>query len=178
METPVPPFTLRYELTPDVFLDASALAQAGIFRLIRVAIVGLVAVAVFIAAVAFLLDDLSLLWFTVFILVMAGLVFALTQGRWLMRWSMRRSAGSMLGGMAEVVVDNEGITTVTPLGKGSVGWSQLTGVRENERTVLFVRDRLPAAFVPAAAFDSPDLRTAVVQFARERIAASRSEPTT
>jgi hypothetical protein len=175
--SPAPPFTLRYELTPDVVIDAARLHQAATFRLILVAVAGLVSVAVFVAGVALLLDDLELLWFTVIILAMAGLILTFTQGRWLMRWSVRRSARTVLGSTTEMVVDDIGIDAVTTLGRSSVNWSQLTGVRENERTVVFERDRLLVGFLPAAAFSSPEQRAAVLRFARERIASSRSEPT-
>jgi hypothetical protein len=47
-------------------------------------------------------------------------------------------------------------------------------VRQNDRTVVFLRDRVLVAYAPASAFVSAAQQAEVVSFARQRIAAARS----
>jgi hypothetical protein len=90
------------------------------------------------------------------------------------RWMLRLQMRSVIGGESELVISEDGLHYRNPVASGDIGWSALTVVRENEKTVVFMRDRLLASYAPSSAFASPAQRTGAVAFARAKIAAARS----
>lgn len=80
----------------------------------------------------------------------------------------------VLGEAIELDIGDDGIHCQGPLGTSHVPWSSLTEVRSNESTVIFVRDRLVAAYAPAASFSGAAEQAEVVAYSRDRIAAAKS----
>jgi len=49
----------------------------------------------------------------------------------------------------------------------------MTEIRANDRTVLFIRDRILLAYAPAGAFRTPEELAEVVAYSRRQITAAR-----
>ena len=76
----------------------------------------------------------------------------------------------MIGGTIEIRLGDDGLRFKTPVSEGSVPWSAVTALRENERTVIFMRDRISIADIPASAFQSAEQRAEIVGYALDRMA--------
>ena len=163
-------YRLQYEMRADAMIDAVHLHQSGIYRLVTFAVALMLLSALILAAMASAFADLRWLLLVAGLLAAWGtLTLVVARGRRLLRWGVRRNARSVLGGTVELMLGDDGITTTARYSSGFVPWSQLTGVREDERTVLFVRDRVLLGYAPSTAFASAEHRAAVLRFAREQI---------
>jgi hypothetical protein len=101
-------------------------------------------------------------------LVLAAVAFrAIT--RPIQKAVISRQARSLLGQRAQVSVDEKGLRFVGELGSTEVPWSSLTHVRADHRTVIFVRDRLLAGYLPATAFASPEEQADFVRAVTARL---------
>jgi YcxB-like protein len=109
-----------------------------------------------------------------FVLIFSALVLLTTRLDVLDRLFGRRRARSVLDQPIELNFDDDGIVWHGPQGTSHVPWSSLTEVRSNERTVIFVRDRLLVAYAPASAFANDAERADVIAFSRDRIAAAKA----
>lgn len=162
----LPSYRVDYVISADAFIDASRLAQAPM----RTRILLLCAVVAVAGLVMLVLaptgPGLMLVFFAV-------VLTALTVARAPERWVVTRRAGDVIGGPVRLVVGADGISVATHLAEGRIAWSALSEVREDEKTVVFLRGRFLASYAPADAFGSPERRAEIVAFARRRIAASR-----
>ena len=169
---PDPRYEIEFEMTADGIAEASKLFQRRQYLLIGAAGVFELAIALVLIAVGAEL----------LIALMVGVVglfsLALTQTPAILQWRIRRMARSILGTSAKAEVDSAGFTFTNEQSSGRVEWSGLTEVRENDRVVLLMRDRLPYAWIPVSAFGSPDRRDEIVGFMRTRIAAARGADAT
>ena len=75
----------------------------------------------------------------------------------------------MLGRRTTVSVDADLVRMEGDLGSVEIPWASLTEVRADSRTVILVRDRMLAGYVPSTAFRSRDEQAAFVRFAGERV---------
>lgn len=111
-------------------------------------------------------------WVGVPIAIVAAALLTASQLQVVQRWMINRNAGSLMGQRTDVTFDATGIRMVGELGSSDVPWSVLTAVRADERTVIFVREKVLAAYLPATSFAGPDEQRALVRFAGERITES------
>ena len=100
----------------------------------------------------------------------SGAMLAASQVQPVQRWMIARQARSLLGKRSEVTVSPAGLHFVGELATMDIPWSSLTEVRSNTRTVIFVRDRVLAGYIPASAFQAPAEQAELVRFAEGRIA--------
>jgi hypothetical protein len=108
-------------------------------------------------------------WIGVPIAIVAATLLTASQLQVVQRWMVGRNAGSLMGRRTDVTFDATGIRMVGELGSSDVPWSVLTSVRADERTVIFVRGSVLAAYLPATSFAGPDEQRALVRFADERL---------
>ena len=109
-------------------------------------------------------------WIGVPIAIVAAALLTASQLQGVQRWMIGRNAGSLMGQSTEVTFDATGIRMVGELGSSDVPWSVLTSARADERTVIFVRGDVLAAYLPATSFAGRDEQQALVRYADERIA--------
>ena len=153
--------TFEFVTSVDAALDARRLLGRGGHRLDR--IVDATAIVAGLALIALGQPVLGS------VLVLAATAF-LTLGPQLQKWLLARQARSMLGRRTTVTVDAELVRMEGDLGSVEVPWTSLTEVRADERTVILVRDRMLAGYIPSKAFRSGDEQAAFVRFAGERVA--------
>lgn len=106
------------------------------------------------------------------VLAIIGVITLVVSGDPIQRWLLQREGRSVLGGFTDIHLTDEGITSRTPLGEGSIPWAAVTAVRESERIVVFMRDRIPIAYIPDSSFESPARRAEIMAYARERMSAA------
>lgn len=133
----------------------------GIFTFLRVWALLLAAVGV--AATLAGLPILGLM------LLGLGVLAWVFQGDRVQRWLAGREVRSIVGGEIEVRLGDDGLRFRTPLGEGSAPWSAVTALRENERTVIFMRDRIAVAYIPSSAFRSAEQRAEIVAFVQRHV---------
>ncbi len=109
-----------------------------------------------------------------FILFFSALMLVTQRVDVLDRLLGRRRARTVLDQPIELEISDDGLLWQGPQGTSHVPWSSMTEVRSNERTVVFVRDRLLLAYAPAASFASAAEQAEVIAFSRERIAAAKA----
>jgi hypothetical protein len=107
--------------------------------------------------------------FGLVIVLVAALFLVSRRLQPLQRLLIARNGRSLLGKRTDVTIGADGFRFSNEVATTFVPWSSLTTVRSNARTVLFVRDRFIAGYVPASAFSSPGEQAAVVRFVQERI---------
>jgi hypothetical protein len=162
-----PPYVVRFTITPTAALDAARLFSARFFS--RYVAVLIVVLFVGLAIAAFGNPQVG-----VWLSLVSLFLLATTRLPPLERWMIGLQMRSLIGGESELVIGEEGLHYRNPIASGDIGWSALTEVRENEKTVVFMRDRLLASYAPSSAFLSPAQRAEAVAFARAKIAAARS----
>jgi hypothetical protein len=163
----LPSYRVDYVISADAFIDASRLAQAPM----RTRLLLLCAVVAVAGLVMLVLAPTGP---GLMLVLFAVILTLLTVARAPERWVVRRQAGDVIGGPVRLVIGPEGISVATPTAEGRIAWSALSEVREDDRTVIFLRGRFLASYAPAEAFGSPARRAEIVAFARRRIGASRT----
>ena len=157
---------LGFITTAQASLDARALLNARLNRLYLIGDGLAVVCGLGLALAGFSFGPL--------IAVLALALLTASQYQPLQRWIIGRSARSLLGRPIEVIVDGDGLRLSGELGATSIPWSSLTAVRSNARTVIFVRDRVLAGYVPASSFASPADQADLVRYADARIGMTRN----
>ena len=156
-----PSYALSFEITPTVVQEAAQVHAAAVIVRFRAAMVLIVVVGI---GLAFVNVTLGVAVATFGILMLAS-----TWVRFLDRWRYAKSGRGVMGGTCEYLVDDRGLHYRTPLSSGDMPWSALTTVRANDRSIVFARDRVMAAYIPTVVFASPAERESFLAFARERI---------
>jgi hypothetical protein len=142
------PTTVRYMMTVDDLVDGQRLVQRPLRRfgavLAAVLAIGGVALA--------LMGDTVLGAVLIFdgILVLAILV----AGRPAERFGMRRRAARLIGNECEVSLTDSVVTFRCGGTKGEIGWSDLTGIREDAHTLGFASGGVLRLGIPKRAFAS------------------------
>ncbi len=164
-----PPYRVAYTVTADGVIDASRLMMQRTFR-------WMTAAGWLVAAAGLLVTILGEPGPGIG-LVAAGLFLAVVINlRSFRRWSLRRRGLSTLGTTVELTIGEDGVAMATAHSSGRIAWSGLTDVREDAKTVLFVRGRLALAWAPADAFGGTDRRLEILGFSRAQVASA--SPTT
>jgi hypothetical protein len=161
-----PRYVIRYTQSFDTAVEAGKFLQARMFRTYYL---------VFGAGLAIgALVSLGNPFVGLFILFFSALMLLTTRLDVLDRLFGRRRARSVLDQPIKLDVGDDGILWQGPQGTSHIPWSSLTEVRSNERTVIFVGDRLLLAYAPAASFASAAEQAEVVAYSRDRIAAVKA----
>jgi len=148
--------------------------MADYYRKVRLAAALLLLSAVFLGALAFVLEDVGdLAWLALFDFAL-GIVILLAISRPFSVRVARRAQASVIGEIVELTFDETGMSFSSPAASGLVQWSQMTDVREDARTVVFMRDKWLSAWIPVSAFANGGQRREIVSFAEQHIAAARS----
>jgi hypothetical protein len=155
-------YNLRYVITPSALQDAAQLYSSALVGRIRGVLALMAVVGVLIALAGDLQIGLSV---GIFGMLMLGLTWI----RFMDRWLYANRGRGVMGETCEYVVDDRGIHYQHPLGSGDLPWSALTDVQSNEKSILFKRDRVLAAYVPTIAFSSQAEREAFLEFARAHV---------
>jgi hypothetical protein len=169
VKDPVPalPISVGYEVTLDHLVAVTQLGQRGLNRLgLMVGVVaGAVGLIALLVGVDWLIGLLMIIFGAALMLVIR---FALFE-----RLVLGRMARSVVGIRSTAVVGDEGVTFESELGTTHLAWSSLTEVRDGRDIIILVRDRLPIAWIPDAAFQRPEQRRQAVDFMRSML-----QPTT
>jgi hypothetical protein len=166
-----PKFVLRYVMTADELVAANRLFNRRIYRL---QIAGGVVLLVAGVAASLVSGDPA----TGFGLVVGGaLITFLATVDAPTRWLTRRRARSILGSTIELRLGKYGLAYLSELTSGETPWSALSEIRDDGKTILFLRDRILVAFAPASAFASNEQRQEVIAYARRQIAEGALERT-
>ena len=160
--TDPPEYKVSYRLTSSAVADAGRLHVATFLARYRIvmAVLSFVGVMLFLGGIRSLGTTLAIFGF---------LLVATTWAGFLDRMLISSQARGVLGGTASYVADDEGLHYENPLGSGVVPWSGLTRVRSNDKTIVFSRDRVLAAYIPTDAFASAAERDSFIAFARAHI---------
>jgi hypothetical protein len=158
-----PRYVIRFKQSFDSALEAGRFFQARVYRLVYIGF----GAGLALGGVMFLFNPTA----GIFIVAFSGLFLIVTRLDLLDRLIGRRRARSVLDQPIQLSLGEQGILWEGPLATSNIPWTSLTEVRSNERTVLFVRDRLLVAYAPAASFATAEEQAEVVAFSRERIAA-------
>jgi len=161
-----PRYVIRYTQTLDSALEASKFFQARLYRNYFIVFGAGLAIGAW----------MSLFNLTIGLTTMIFCALMLITSRLdvLDRVFGRRRFRSVLDEPIQLSLGQDGILWEGPQATSHVPWSSLSEVRANERTVLFVRDRILLAYAPAASFASAAERAQVIAYSRERIAAARA----
>jgi hypothetical protein len=157
-------YTVKYEITPAALLDAVRLHQTTFLARARAALAVIVLAGLAITVVG---DPKLGLSVAIFGLLMLGLTWV----QFLDRWLIGNRGRGMIGETSEYVIDDGGIHYTHTLGSGDLPWSALTTIRANERSIVFGRDRVLAAYIPTSSFSSSAERDAFIAFARAHVSA-------
>lgn len=161
-------YVVRYAYSIDTAMDAGRFFQARVLRWYYA-----ILTAGFLggAAIVFLVPRfLEIgLWAVLFCGPMLVLLHFSVLGRLL----GRRHYRSLLGKVIEIKVGEDGIAWEGPLWTGAAPWTTVTEVRANDRTVLFIGDRILLCFVPAGSFANATEQADVVSYARRHSEAVR-----
>ena len=162
-----PRYVIRFKQSFDSALEAGRFFQARLYRAFYIAFgAGLV-----VGGVIFSINPTV----GILILVFCGLMLIMTRLDLLDRFVGRRRFRSVLDQPIQLSLGEQGIFWEGPQATSNIPWTSLTEVRSNERTVLFVRDRILIAYAPSASFANAEEQAEVVAFSRERIAAVGGE---
>lgn len=155
-------FRITYRITPSAMVDAGRLYQSSLLARYRALMIVVIVVGMALG--------LAVNWTTGLPVAAVGVVLlGMTWMQFLDRWLLRSRGRGLVGGTTEFVVDEQGIHYTNPLSTGTLAWSALTQVRANERSIVFGRDRVIAAYIPTSAFASPSERGSFLAFVRARV---------
>ncbi len=161
-------YTARFILTPQVLADAVRLAQPRSRLLLLTSLVGFAAIGVFEIVVN------GVWWLGALALVFGvAMSFAVWTGAY-QRWSFGRIMKGVAGETHEYTATGDGLHLSGPIGISTAVWSSLTEVRADERTVILMRGKVLACYVPASAFASAAERDAFVAFCRAHVSEAAS----
>ena len=125
----------------------------------------MLAVVIIGVAVTATLSDIVGIWAAV-----TGVVLlAMTWMPFLDRWVNERRGRGVIGRGCSLVADDQGLHYEHPLGSGVIAWPALTHVTANDKSMVFGRDRVLAAYVPVTAFASTSDRDEFLAFARAHV---------
>ena len=158
-------FTVRFQVTPSAVIDAVRLHQKTLMARLRAVLVIFVAAGGVIAMVVDLTLGLSIAFFGI-------LLLALSWFQFLDRWLIGNRGRGIIGETCEYIADDQGLRYEHPLGSGVINWSALTDVRTNDKSIVFRRDRVMAAYLPTSAFATPAERDSFLAFARAHVGAT------
>ena len=161
-------YTVTYEITPTAILDAVRLHQATLLGRARALLGVIVLAGLLITVVGDLKVGLSVAIFGV-------LMLGLTWVQFFDRLLIANRGRGVIGENSEFVIDDEGIHYRHTLGLGDLPWSALTNVRADERSIVFGRDRVLAAYIPTSAFSSPAERDNFLVFAQAHVGKSANK---
>lgn len=163
-----PPFEIEFTITIDDFVAYLRLLQhtlnvVGVMLGLAVLVVG--------GLIALLAQDL----FTGLWTLLIGLLFVVLAGtEFLDRFRVQRNARSLIGTVAKLKFDEEGITADTASGSGNVPWSAVTQLKQNDRVIVIRRDRIPVAWIPKRAFETTEESATLTAYIDAQIAAART----
>ncbi|MEX2547440.1 MAG: YcxB family protein [Chloroflexota bacterium] len=164
--TPDRRYEIEFEMTADGIAEASRLFQRRQYLLIGAAGIFELGIALLLVAIG---ADIVI---AIMVAVVGLFSLALTQTPVILKWRIGRMARSILGTTAKAEIDSTGFKFTNSQSSAHIEWNGLTDVRENDKIVLLVRDRRPYAWIPAAAFGTPERREEIVSFMRAHIAAA------
>jgi hypothetical protein len=159
---------IRYTQSFDTGMAAGKLLQARVLRAYYLLFGAGLAFGAFVSLYD-LVVGLFIVFFNAFMLISTRLDV-------LDRLFGRRRFRSVLDQPIELDIGDDGILWRGPQGTFDIPWSSLTDVRSNEKTVIFVRDRIISAYAPAASFASDAERAEVIAYSRDQIAAAQGQP--
>jgi hypothetical protein len=160
-----PRYRIHYIVTGETATDAAKLAYRSLYRWIRLG-----GAAVIVTSALLFIGGLTVFAVILLFLSVASLLIATDP---VQRWFTRREGRSIFGSTLELEIDDDGLHASGITGSGVVPWSGMTEVRQDARTVLFMRDRIPIGYIPSAAFESPAQRAEIVEFALGRVASAQ-----
>jgi hypothetical protein len=159
---------VEYVITPAAVTDAIRLHQRRLLGRYRMAMLGVSIVGIAIAVAS----DVS---FGISVAVFGFVLLAMTWMGFVDRWLAQARARRLIGGTCRYVLDEVGIHYEHPLGSGTLAWSAITTMSANDKSIVFARDRVMAAYIPTNAFASTADRDALLAFARQRLAAGTAQ---
>ena len=157
---------LEFITTTQASLDARALLNARLNRLHLIGDGLAVAFGLGLAGAGF---SVGLL-----IAILALALLTASQYQPLQRWISVGARVASWEGPSRWSSTGTGCGLSGELGATSIPWSSLTAVQSNAKTVIFVRDRVLAGYVPASSFASPADQADLVSYADERIGTTRN----
>lgn len=164
--TEPPSLVVRFVTSAKASADARALVNSGWTRID--VIVDALAIVIGLAFVA------SGQWLGIVLVILALVALASTRWhpvqRWLISWRFR----DFLDKPTVVTIDDEGVRFANEVGTSVIAWSAITGIRSNDVTTIFVRDRTMLGYIPADAFSTAQTRAAFIEFAKGRLIVGRS----
>ncbi len=163
------PMTIEYTMTLDDLVDGTRLVQRAFRRFVTAVgvIVGLTGISMVVtspgwlgfAMIGYGLLDLAMIW-----------------TRPLERLLMRRRVARLVGNECEVAVTASGLLFVNGGVHGEIGWSALTGIREDARTLAVVSGGVARLGIPKRAFGSEADLAAFRNEITSRIEAATDRP--
>jgi hypothetical protein len=157
------PTSADWVTTMDDVVDASHLVARSFRRVLTV-----MGAAVGIAGAALVLGgDAGL---GVWLLLSAVIVFPVLFLRPIERAVIGRRVADLVGRSCEVEAGGDGLVFRQAGATGTLEWSAMTGVVENDRTIALTSGRQARLAIPKRAFGSPDRAAAFADLLRERIA--------
>ena len=163
-----PAYVIPYTYSFEDALDAGRFFQERVYRwYVGVLSVGVLAGVIFTISGASFVLPITLFCAAMLLMARFSVMDRLVSGRRLR---------SLIGRGMELVLNHDGIAWTGPLSTGQIPWASVTEVRANNKSVLFVSDRLLLAYAPANAFATSDAQAAVVAYARREVDAARTDP--
>jgi hypothetical protein len=156
---------ISYAYSFDDALEAGRFFQARLYQWYVVAL-GLGFLAGAILMINGLAFGLTILLFCAALLLMAR--FAMMD-----RLFGRRRIKSLIGRGTELALSDDGIAWNGPISSGQLPWASVTEVRANDKTVLWIGDRLLLAYAPARSFATSEERDEAIAYSRHQVAETR-----
>jgi len=143
-----PPWTVTFTINVDDLVGYVRIAQKNLNLVGSAIAIALIAAGILVTA--FANDTFSGAW-----LMFVGIAFyAIGNTNYFDRWRINRVGKNVIGSDATFTIDDAGIAAVNSSGSGRMPWSAVTGVKENSRVIVIVRDGKNAAWIPKRAFAS------------------------
>ncbi|MFN8628995.1 MAG: YcxB family protein [Chloroflexota bacterium] len=157
--------TVRWTTTLDDLVDGSHLTAVGLRRIVTV--VGVLAVAW--GVYTLVSGDVVFgLFLSAYAVLTLGMIYFRPLERVIVGWQAR----PLLGRECEVATTAGGVAIRQGTARGVLAWVELTGIREDARTILLVAGRAARFGIPKRAFDSPAAADAFRDEVLARVAAA------